>query len=87
MTKVELPPETDIAGQEPRVGVFVCHCGKNIGGFVDVPSVTEYAKTLPNVVYAAHNLYTCSSDTQTVIRDRIIEHNLNRVIEIGRAHV
>ena len=37
---------------EPRIGVFVCHCGVNIGGFVDVPGVADYAKTLPNVVHA-----------------------------------
>ena len=45
---------------EPRVGVFVCHCGSNIGGCVDVPKVVEYAKTLPNVVFATSNLYTCA---------------------------
>jgi heterodisulfide reductase subunit A len=76
----ELPPERDVGGQTPRIGVFVCHCGKNIGGYVDVPSVRDYAAGLPNVVYACDNLYTCSSDTQTVIRERIAEHNLNRVI-------
>jgi heterodisulfide reductase subunit A len=76
----ELPPERDVSGQEPRIGVFVCHCGKNIGGYVDVPAVREYAAGLANVVYAADNLYTCSSDTQTLIRDRVVEHNLNRVI-------
>ncbi|TFG64860.1 MAG: FAD-binding protein [Spirochaetales bacterium] len=76
----ELPPERDIRGEAPRVGVFVCHCGKNIGGVVDVPSVAEYAKGLPNVVYAADNLYTCSSDTQEIIKERIKEYGLNRVI-------
>jgi len=48
------------AMEKPRIGVFVCHCGSNIGGFVDVPSVAEYAKTLPDVVYATDNLYTCA---------------------------
>jgi heterodisulfide reductase subunit A len=80
VTKKELPPERDVSGEKPRIGIFVCHCGKNIGGYLDVPAVTEYAKTLPAVVFTMHNLYTCSSDTQTVIRDRIKEHNLNRVI-------
>ncbi len=80
VTKVELPAETDIAGQEPRVGVFVCHCGKNIGAYVDVPAVREYAKTLPFVVFAMDNLYTCSSDTQVVIKSKIVEHRLNRVV-------
>jgi heterodisulfide reductase subunit A len=60
--------------------VFVCHCGINIGGVVDVPAVMDYAKTLPDVVYAEQNLYTCSSDTQTHIKEMIDEHNLNRVI-------
>ena len=76
----EYPPETDIAGQEPRIGVFVCHCGKNIGGVADVPKVAEYARTLPNVAYAEDNLYTCSADTQVKIKDKIKEHKLNRVV-------
>jgi heterodisulfide reductase subunit A2 len=76
----ELPPERDINGEPPRIGVFVCHCGKNIGGIVNVPSVAEYAKDLPHVVYSSDNLYTCSSDTQEIIKEVIQEHNLNRVI-------
>jgi heterodisulfide reductase subunit A len=76
----KLPPEKDVSEEEPRIGVFVCHCGINIGGVVNVPEVMEYAKTLPSVVYAEHNLYTCSQDTQKRIRDKISEHNLNRVI-------
>ena len=80
ITTKEYPPETDVAGQEPRIGVFVCHCGTNIAGVVNVPNVVEYAKTLPNVVYADNNLYTCSNDTQELIKDLIKEHNLNRVV-------
>ena len=76
----EFPPERDISGQEPRIGVFVCHCGINIGGVVDVPHTAEYARTLPYVVYAEDNLYTCSQDTQDHIREKIVEHNLNRVV-------
>ncbi len=76
----ELPPERDVSEEEPRIGVFVCHCGINIGGVVDVPEVVEYAKTLPNVAYAEANLYTCSQDTQKGIREKIREHNLNRVV-------
>ncbi len=76
----EYPPEKDVSGQPPRIGVFVCHCGKNIGGVVDVPSVVEYAKTLPDVVYAEDNLYTCSSDTQAKMRELMKEHNLNRMV-------
>ena len=74
------PPEKPVAGQEPRLGVFVCHCGTNIAGVVDVPAVVEYAKTLPNVVYVENNLYTCSNDTQDAIKQKINEHNLNRVV-------
>jgi heterodisulfide reductase subunit A len=76
----EYPPERDVSGEEPRIGVFVCHCGINIGGVVNVPQVVEYVKGLPNVVYAEHNLYTCSQDTQKGIRERIKEHGLNRVV-------
>ena len=76
----EYPPERDVSGEEPRIGVFICHCGINIGGTVNVPDVVEYAKTLPNVVYAERNLYTCSDDTQAKIREMIEEHHLNRVI-------
>ncbi|MFC2170153.1 FAD-dependent oxidoreductase, partial [Acidobacteriota bacterium] len=80
ITTKEFPPEIDISGQEPRIGVFVCHCGTNIAGVVNVPGVVEYAKTLPNVVFADNNLYTCSNDTQEVIKEIIKEHNLNRVV-------
>ncbi|MBM4237575.1 MAG: CoB--CoM heterodisulfide reductase iron-sulfur subunit A family protein, partial [Euryarchaeota archaeon] len=80
VTKKEYPEEIDVSGQEPRIGVFVCHCGINIGGVVRVPSVVDYAKTLPGVVYAEENLYTCSSDTQEKIKEMIKQHNLNRVV-------
>ena len=76
----EYPPEIDVEGQEPRIGVFVCHCGTNIAGVVSVPGVVEYTKTLPNVVYVENNLYTCSNDTQERIKEKIKEHNLNRVV-------
>ena len=76
----EYPPEIDVSGQTPRIGVFVCHCGSNIAGVVDVPSVVEYARTLANVVYAEDNLYTCSNDTQDRIKQQIREHGLNRVV-------
>lgn len=64
----------------PRIGVFVCHCGRNIGAYVDVPQITEYAKQLPNVVYAEHNLFTCSESGISAIKKGIAEHNLNRVV-------
>jgi heterodisulfide reductase subunit A len=66
--------------QEPRIGVFICSCGTNIGGVVNVPEVTEYAKTIPHVIHADHNLYTCSEAGLTAIKESIKEHNLNRVV-------
>ncbi|MHC1584853.1 MAG: CoB--CoM heterodisulfide reductase iron-sulfur subunit A family protein [Candidatus Syntropharchaeia archaeon] len=67
-------------GEEIRIGVFVCHCGMNIGGVIDVPRVVEYAKTLPNVAYAESNLYTCAEDGLNSIKNAITEHRLNRVV-------
>ncbi|MGB2826158.1 MAG: FAD-dependent oxidoreductase, partial [Thermoplasmata archaeon] len=66
--------------EKPRIGVFICHCGSNIGGFVDVKAVTEYASTLPDVAYATDNLYTCAEDGLNNIKDSIKEHNLDRVV-------
>jgi heterodisulfide reductase subunit A-like polyferredoxin len=76
----ELPPEIDVAGQAPRVGVFVCNCGINIGGVINVPALTEYVATLPGVVLADQNLFTCSADTQDKILAAIVENKLNRVV-------
>jgi heterodisulfide reductase subunit A len=66
--------------EAPRVGVFICHCGVNIGGIVNVPFVVEYSKSIPGVVYAEANLYTCSSDGIDKIKEAIKSHNLNRVV-------
>ena len=76
----DYPPERDVAGQAPRIGIFVCHCGINIGGIVNVSEVKEYARTLPDVAYVDENLYTCSQDTQEKIKKAIEEHHLNRVV-------
>ena len=76
----EYPEEIDITGQEPRIGVFVCHCGINIGGVVNVPEVTEYASKLPHVMVTDENLFTCSQDTQDRIKAYIDEYSLNRVV-------
>jgi heterodisulfide reductase subunit A-like polyferredoxin len=78
--KIEYPPERDIRQEEPQVGVFVCHCGSNIGGFLDVPDVAEYAESLPNVVHTEHNLYTCSQDSIIHITEQVKELGLNRVV-------
>jgi heterodisulfide reductase subunit A-like polyferredoxin len=80
LKKPQLPPEKDVSGQEPRIGVFACNCGINIGGVINIPALVEYAKTLPNVVFADENLFTCSADTQAKILAAIEEHNLNRVM-------
>ncbi|MCJ7650115.1 MAG: FAD-dependent oxidoreductase, partial [Candidatus Lokiarchaeota archaeon] len=63
-----------------RVGVFVCHCGSNIGGLIDCKTLAEEAKSLPNVAYAEDNLYTCSENGLASIKTAIKEHNLNRVV-------
>jgi heterodisulfide reductase subunit A len=74
------PPETDISGREPAVGVFVCSCGTNIAGVVDVKAVAAYAATLPGVVHVENNLFTCSTDTQDLIARTVKEKGLNRVV-------
>ncbi|MCP4537206.1 MAG: FAD-dependent oxidoreductase [Chloroflexi bacterium] len=74
------PPERDVSAEEPRVGVFVCHCGSNIGGFLDVPDVAEYAAGLPGVVHAEDSLYTCSQDAIQHITEQTLEMGFNRVV-------
>ncbi|MEO0129373.1 MAG: CoB--CoM heterodisulfide reductase iron-sulfur subunit A family protein [candidate division WOR-3 bacterium] len=78
--KIEYPQEIDISNQSPRIGVFVCHCGVNIAAVVSVKDVVEYAKTLPNVVYAEDNLYSCSDDSQQHIKEMIEKNRLNRIV-------
>ena len=74
------PPERDVSEEEPRIGVFVCHCGANIGRVVDVPSTVEYALTLPNVVYAQEQLFSCATNCAKEMTDMIKEKGLNRVV-------
>ena len=74
------PPERDVSTEEPRIGVFVCHCGSNIAGVVNVNEVAEYARSLPGVVYVETNLFTCSQDTIHQMQERIKEYNLNRIV-------
>jgi heterodisulfide reductase subunit A len=69
-----------VISEEPRIGVFVCSCGLNIASVVDVKSLAEYAKSLPNVVFANNTIYTCSDDTQVLIKKTIDEYDLNRVV-------
>ncbi len=74
------PGEKDAAADEPRIGVFVCHCGANIGRVVHVPSAVEYAKSLPYVVHAQEQLFSCATNSAQEITDTIREKNLNRVV-------
>ncbi len=76
----EIPVERNVQGERPRIGVFVCQCGINIGGVGDVPAVRDYAASLPYVEYVSDNLYACSQDTQQTMNEVIREHNLNRVV-------
>jgi heterodisulfide reductase subunit A len=81
LTKTKhVPEEIDLHGELPRVGVFVCRCGTNIAGVVDVPAVGEFAKSLPGVVYVEENMFSCSQDTQEQITQVIKEQKLNRVV-------
>ena len=74
------PAETDIMGQDPRIGVFVCNCGTNIGGIVNVPEVAAYARTLPHVAFVEENMFTCSQDTQDKMKQVIEKNGLNRIV-------
>lgn len=74
------PAERPVGESRPRIGVFVCHCGINIAGVVDVEAVREYAAGLPNVVFAADPLFACSQDSQRQIREAVSGHGLNRVV-------
>ena len=76
----EYPAERDVAEEEAKVGVFVCHCGANIGRVVNVPSVVEFASSLPNVVHAQESLFACSTDNAQQISDVVREKGLNRVV-------
>ena len=80
VTRREYPAQKDVATEEPRVGVFVCHCGINIAGTVKVEEVEKFARTLPGVVHVERSLFTCSQDSQVNIRRCIAEKGLNRVV-------
>jgi heterodisulfide reductase subunit A len=65
---------------DPRVGVFICHCGSNIAGVLDVGNLQEYAKTLPDVVFSEELLFACSESTQRAIQQSVIDNKINRVV-------
>ncbi len=74
------PDERDVSKEEPKIGVFVCHCGANISSVVNVPSTVEYALTLPNVVYATEQIFSCANNSAKEITDLAMEKGLNRVV-------
>jgi heterodisulfide reductase subunit A-like polyferredoxin len=74
------PEERDTSCQPPRIGVFICHCGTNIGGYMDIDEITEYASSLPQVVHAESNLYSCSQDSIKHITQTVLDEDLNRVV-------
>ena len=76
----EYPQEHDVSDEQARIGVFVCHCGINIAGTVDVEKVTEAIKNQPGVVYASHTMYTCSDASLSNIKEQIAKNRLNRVV-------
>ena len=80
ITVKEYPPELDVENKPARIGVFICHCGSNIAGFLNIKSIVTHAKKLPYVVYAEDSLYSCSQDTQMHIKDTIKKYDLNRVV-------
>ncbi|MEE4353534.1 MAG: FAD-dependent oxidoreductase, partial [Desulfatiglans sp.] len=77
---MEVPEERDVSSEEPRIGVFICNCGVNIGGVVDVNTVTEYAASLPGVVFTDQSLFACSQDNQEKMKEIIQEEALNRIV-------
>jgi heterodisulfide reductase subunit A-like polyferredoxin len=80
ITKASYPDEHDTTDEQPRIGVFVCHCGHNIASVVDVERVKNEAAKEPGVVFAADTMFTCSNSSLNNIRDMIHEHRLNRVV-------
>jgi heterodisulfide reductase subunit A-like polyferredoxin len=76
----EYPWERDVSDEDPRVGVFICHCGQNIASVIDVKYVAEEAAQMPNVCHAEASIYTCSDTNQQHIKDMIKEHRLNRLV-------
>ena len=80
VTKKSYPEEHDVTDEQPRIGVFICHCGMNIGSVVDVEHVTESIKDQDNVIFATHTMFTCSDTSLSNIKEMIHEHRLNRVV-------
>jgi heterodisulfide reductase subunit A-like polyferredoxin len=78
--KKKYPDEHDVTDEEPRIGVFICHCGRNIGSVVDVECVVKNIESEPGVVLATHTMFTCADTSLSNIRNMIVEHRLNRIV-------
>ncbi|MDP3789013.1 MAG: FAD-dependent oxidoreductase [Candidatus Omnitrophota bacterium] len=78
--KKEYPKERSVLDEDPRIGVFICRCGRNIASVVNVPEVVEHAAKLEGVVYACEFLYTCSKDALEEIKKKMVEFDINRVV-------
>jgi heterodisulfide reductase subunit A len=78
--KKKYPDEHDVADEEPRIGVFICHCGRNIGSVVDVEGVVKTIESIPGVAFATHTMFTCADTSLSNIRNMITEHRLNRIV-------
>ena len=74
------PEERDVSQEEPRIGVFVCHCGANISSVVGIADTVEYCKTLPYVVHAQNQVFSCATNSAKEITDVTKEKGLNRVV-------
>jgi len=80
ITEQSFPPERDVTGEPPRIGVFVCDCGTNIARSVDVPGVVRYARELAGVVHSEESTFACSIDAITRMAGTIRDRSLNRVV-------
>ena len=84
LTERHWPDPIEVAAIEdidiPRVGVFICHCGNNIAGVVDVVQVVDFARGLPDVVFASHQMFSCAGNTQQEIEAAIKQEKINRVV-------
>ncbi len=78
--EIKYPHERDVSVEEPRIGVFICHCGSNIAGALDVEILEKEAKQLAHVIHAERNLFSCAQDTQVVLKKAIVEEGINRVV-------
>ncbi len=80
VVKPVYPDEHDVTDEDPRIGVFICHCGRNIASVIDVEKVADSVAKEPNVILATHTLFTCSDTSLVDIRNAIRDNRLNRIV-------